>query len=53
MVQPIEQLPVLFAGKVNGGLAESVNLLLTRVVLWSLVLPTEELQSRHSPRFCW
>lgn len=36
MVQDFEQLPVLlFAGKVNGGLSESVNLLLTRVVLWS------------------
>lgn len=36
VVQDFEQLPVLLsAGTVNGGLGESVNLLLTRVVLWS------------------
>lgn len=51
MVRDFEQLPVLlFAGKVNGW-GESVNLLLTRVVEFSV--PTGGLQSRHSPRLCW
>lgn len=40
MVRDFEQLPVLlFAGNINGGLGDSIDLLLTRVVLWSL--PTE------------
>lgn len=36
VVRDFEQLPVLlFAGKVNGGSGECIDLLLTRVVLWS------------------